>query len=410
MADRYAERRQALMRQLSDGPILVRGAAASGTNPDFFYLTGLMEPRGALLLCAEKMRVVRGRKSPGRDYVNGERWNQILFLPHSDALLAQWGEDAHATVESIDSENVGFDAVLGDGELPELLNQLLRQGAALHFSRSAPASVTAADDADDELVGRIQRRFPQLRLSDATGPIHAMRTVKDDDEVRAIERAVALTAAAVERVLECLSAEFREQEIEAEIARIYRASGATHAFDPIVGGGGNALKLHYRDNSAALAAGTLLLLDTGACLDGYRSDVTRTFPVDGRFNPRQAELYEIVLTAQQAAIERCRPGIRLGELHQVAFDSIAAAGYGEYFVHGTSHHLGLETHDVGDLAAPLAPGAVITVEPGIYLPDESIGIRIEDDVLLTDGEPRVLSSAIPKSIEAIESRLARRSS
>lgn len=410
MTDRYAERRRALMRQLSDGPILVRGAAASGTNPDFFYLTGLMEPRGALLLSAEKMRVARGRKSPGRDYVNGERWNQILFLPHSDALLAQWGEDADATVESIEVGSSGFDAVLGDGELSETLTQLMRRAATLHCSRSAPASLTAADDADDELFGRIQRRFPQVRLADAAAPIHAMRTVKDDDEVRAIERAVGLTATAMDRVLECLSADVREQELEAEIARVYRASGATYAFDPIVGGGANALKLHYRDNSAALAAGTLLLLDTGACLDGYRSDVTRTFPVDGRFSERQAEVYEVVLAAQQAAIESCRPGATLGQLHEVAFDSIHAAGYGDYFVHGTSHHLGLETHDVGDLATPLAPGAVITVEPGVYLPDESIGIRIEDDVLLTDGEPRVLSSAIPKSIKAIESRLARRAS
>jgi len=196
-----------------------------------------------------------------------------------------------------------------------------------------------------------------------------------------------------------------EHELEAEIVRVYRKHGGTHAFDPIIGCGPNALQLHYTANSGPIEAGRLTLIDTGASIDGYQADITRTIPVDGRFTERQREIYETVLAAQQAVIDRCKPGALVGELHAEAFEKIADAGYGQYFVHGTSHHLGLETHDVGDPERPLASGAVITVEPGIYIPEEEIGIRIEDDVLITADGHRVLSEAIPKSITAIEQRM-----
>ena len=128
--------------------------------------------------------------------------------------------------------------------------------------------------------------------------------------------------------------------------------------------------------------------------------------VDGRFDERQRQVYETVLRAQRAAIEMCRPGALIAELHAKAHEVIAAAGFGEFFIHGTSHHLGLETHDAGDIHRPLAEGAVITVEPGIYLPDEQIGVRIEDDVLITAAAPRILTEAIPVEAEDVERRMA----
>ena len=152
--------------------------------------------------------------------------------------------------------------------------------------------------------------------------------------------------------------------------------------------------------------GRILLVDTGARLHGYCSDLTRCFPVAGVFTPRQRAVYDAVLEAQQAAIAACRPGATLADVHESAWHSLARAGFGPGFVHGTSHHLGIETHDAGDVHAPLEPGCVITVEPGVYLPDESLGIRIEDDVLVTAAGARVLSAAIPSDPDEIERRAA----
>ncbi len=166
--------------------------------------------------------------------------------------------------------------------------------------------------------------------------------------------------------------------------------------------------MHYTRNNGPLNAGDLVLIDSGASLGGYGADATRTFPADGRFSPRQRELYTVVLAAQTAAIEAIRPGVLLGDLHAIAWESIDAAGYGAAFIHGIGHHLGIETHDAGDIHQPLRAAAVITVEPGIYLADEGIGIRIEDDVLVTADGSRELTAGIPKTIEAIEASMARR--
>jgi len=151
-----------------------------------------------------------------------------------------------------------------------------------------------------------------------------------------------------------------------------------------------------------------VLIDTGACLDGYNADITRTFPVDGKFTPRQREVYEVVLEALEAVNAAAGPGTNLGDLHARAYEHIDAAGFGKYFVHGTSHYLGLETHDVGDRFRPLLPGAVITVEPGIYIQEEGLGVRIEDDVLITPDGCEVLSRDIPKTVADIEQVLARK--
>jgi Xaa-Pro aminopeptidase len=167
----------------------------------------------------------------------------------------------------------------------------------------------------------------------------------------------------------------------------------------------NAVFPHYKANSARIEPGKLLLIDTGASLDGYCSDVTRTLPVDGQFDERQRKIYDTVLRAEREAIDMCRPGALIADIHAKAYDVIATAGFGEYFIHGTSHHLGLETHDAGDVHSPLTEGSVITVEPGIYIPDEEIGVRIEDDVLITGDGPRILTEGIPALAEDIERRM-----
>lgn len=406
MTARYAERRRRLMDDTRADLVIVRGSGADGPNPNLYYLTGIAETRAALVLAPDGMRFGTGARYPGRGYVHGRRVSQILFLPEVDPLAARWGEAGSATVASVSAEDAGVDLVLPIGELEATLGQSLRAARLVSCVRGHVPSLGGPEDPDSALVARIRSRFLGVEVEDGTPRVAAMRAAKDEDEIAAIRRAGEVTAEALADVMRFVRPGQREHEVEARIAATYRRRGATHAFDPIVGCGDNALKLHYGDNDGPVDAGALLLIDTGARLDGYCADVTRTLPVDGRFTPRQREVYDVCLAALEAATAACRPGALLGDLHAIAWDVIDAAGLADAFVHGLGHHLGLEVHDAGDVHAPLEAGAVITIEPGIYLTDESIGIRIEDDVLITDDGPRVLTEAIPRRAEDVERAMA----
>jgi Xaa-Pro aminopeptidase len=198
-----------------------------------------------------------------------------------------------------------------------------------------------------------------------------------------------------------------EYEVEAALEFEFRRNGAERpGFPSIVGSGPFSTILHYDKSERRMQAGDLVVVDVGAEYGGYSGDVTRTFPVSGRFSPRQREIYQIVLDAQKAAIAKIKPGVRINDVHEAAMNYIRSKGYEKYFIHGTSHHIGLEVHDVGDTFRPLEANMVITVEPGIYLPDEQIGIRIEDDVLVTADGSRVLS-IFPREINEIEALVKR---
>jgi len=397
----HSDRRRRLMEQLDDAPTLVRGAGADGVSANFVYLTGIEDPHATLLLAPGGARINTGREYPGPDYVHGRMARQILFLPAGNPMGARWGEEGAFNTGSVTAADAGVDAVLSMSALPGVLVQALSNAKTLHYVRGAAPSLSAPG-VDDSFVESLRRSFFQLQLSDATPRVRDMRCAKDADEVRGIEKSVAVVAEALEVALRHVKPGVHEYEIEAEIARVYRSHRGTHAFDPIIATGANALQLHYGDNSSLLAAGQLLLIDTGVSIDGYKADISRTVPVDGRFSERQRELYEVVWTAQRQTIAECKPGALLGDLHATAHRALDAAGQAQNFIHGLGHHIGLETHDVGDVHRPLEPGAVITVEPGIYLIDEKIGIRIEDDVLITDDGHRVISAAIPVAPDEIE--------
>jgi len=399
----YRERREQLIETHGDGLILVRGTTdGGGLNTNLFYLTGVEEPRAVLLLAREGLRIGSGARYPGPDYVRGRLVRQLLFLPGSDPLAQRWGEDSAATLESLSAEAAGVDAVLPLGDLEPLLERTLPLLPKLYLVRGSAPSLSGPPDADERFMARLREHFFGVELRDATPAVQEARRAKSESEVSGIERSIALTAEALKVVMRKMAPGGSEQELAAEITRVYGGEGATHAFDPIVAAGANALSLHYIKNNGRLEAGQLLLIDTGASLNGYKSDISRTYPVDGKFTPRQREVYETVLRSQQEAIAACKAGALLAEIHATAYRVIDEAGFAEWFIHGTSHHLGLETHDVGDVHRPLEPGAVITVEPGIYLADEGIGVRIEDDVLITAEGPRVLGPQIPSSVEAIE--------
>jgi len=264
--------------------------------------------------------------------------------------------------------------------------------------------------------------------------LHDMRLYKSRAEITAMKRAARIAATAHLRAMKFCQPGLREYEVEAEFLHEFRRNGTEPSYQPIVGGGENACILHYTENRDTLKDGDLLLIDAGCEFDGYASDITRTFPVNGRFSPAQRAIYDLVLQAQKAAIDLIRPGKHCKEAHEAAVriitrglvklgilkgkipSLIKSEAYKRFFMHGTGHWLGLDVHDVGDYKVGdewrvLEPGMVITVEPGIYIPAGSkgvakkwwgIGVRIEDDVLVTREGPMVLSDGAVKEPDDIE--------
>jgi Xaa-Pro aminopeptidase len=237
---------------------------------------------------------------------------------------------------------------------------------------------------------------------------------KSNSELELLRRAIAITIDGQKAAAGEIAADRFEYQVQAALEYQFRRHGATGpAFPSIVGSGVNSTVLHYDKNSRKMTTGDLVVVDVGAEFDEYAADLTRTFPVSGKFSPRQLEIYTIVLEAQEAALREIRPGVSIaksGPIHKAAYDFINTHGkdlkgqpLGQYFIHGTSHHLGLDVHDAEDEnTRPLEPGMVITVEPGVYIPEECLGVRIEDDVLVTETGYEFLSRDLPRHAEEIE--------
>jgi Xaa-Pro aminopeptidase len=406
MSDIYRQRRERLMKRFPEGILLVNASAGGCPSRNFSYLTGLNTAAGALLLAPGGVRACTGRRYPGPDYLRGRIVHQVLFLPPADPMLSRWGEDSAVTAGGMQPEDLGVDLILEIGAMDELLGTALDHGATLNYVRSSPAALSGEPDDDSLFLDRVRQRFFDVRLVNGTPAVEAMRRSKEPDEIEKTRKAIAVTGEALHRVYGMARAGMFEYELEAVITGHYRSEGGVHAFEPIVAAGRNACFLHYTENRGKIAEGDLVLIDTGVRLDGYNSDITRTFPVDGRFTSRQREIYDVVLDALEAATAMAAPGTDLGEIHACAWEVIHKAGFSRYFIHGTSHFIGLETHDVGDRYAPLSPGALFTIEPGIYIPEEGIGVRLEDEVLITDAGCEVLSRAVPRKAEEIEKILA----
>ena len=235
--------------------------------------------------------------------------------------------------------------------------------------------------------------------------------IKDPDELRRLRRAIAITGDGLRAAMELAEPGMYEYELEARLEYVFRRAGAERVgFPSIIGSGPNSTTLHYDRNRRQTRDGDLVVMDVGAEFGYQTADVTRTIPISGRFTPRQRALYDLVLGAQQAAIDSVRPGMDLLQLNRIARDYMrihsdtlcGAAPCDRYFTHGLSHWLGMDVHDVGSYSAVLAPGMVLTVEPGLYIPEEQLGIRIEDDVLVTAGGSEVLSAGIPRVAGQVE--------
>lgn len=430
----FARRRRQLMRMADEDAILILPAAPVRVrshdthypyrqDSDFWYLSGFPEPEAVLVL-------VPGRK-------HGE---SLLFCRERDPEREAW-DGPRAGPEGA-MEAFGMDDAYPSADLDEILPGLLegRTRVYYHFGRDV--------EFDLKLIGWVNRVRAQVRQG-AEPPheflelghlLHELRLFKSRDELRAMRRAADISAEAHLAAMRAARPGMYEYEVEASLQYVFRRHDAVPAYQPIVGAGANACVLHHIANDGPIRDGDLLLIDAGAEVQGYASDITRTFPVSGRYSGPQGALYQVVLDAQRAAMAQARPGkswiagheaaveviteglLRLGLLKGSLAGNLKSGAYKRFYMHKTGHWLGLDVHDLGDYRIDgeyreLEPGMVFTIEPGVYIPPGSkgvaakwqgIGIRIEDDVAITKDGHEVLTEGVPRDIDAIEALLAER--
>lgn len=422
----YAKRRAKLIEQMQAGVAVIPTAAERVRNRDahypyrfdsyFYYLSGFTEPGAALVL------------------MGGKKSRSILFCRDKDPEREVW--DGYRYGPEGARERFGFDESHSLTKLDELMPNLLADQPVLHYAMGTD------EKWDARIVGWLNSVRSQTRsgvtapaeIKDVRQILDEMRIIKGNHELALMRSAARISTGAHCRAMRATRPGKKEFEIEAELIHEFRRHGAqAPAYMPIVAGGANACVLHYVENSATLRDGDLLLIDAGCELDGYASDITRTFPVNGRFSGPQKDIYQMVLAAQAAAIAAVKPGNGWDQPHGAALKVLAqgmidlglckgsldkvleAEDYKRFYMHRTGHWLGLDVHDAGDYKRDgkwrrLKPGMVLTVEPGCYVRPAkdiaqkfwNIGVRIEDDVLVTAKGQEVLTSAAPKKIEDIE--------
>jgi len=431
--DEFARRRRQLMRLMGRDSIAVLPAAPVRhrnsdveypyrQDSDFHYLTGFGEPEAVAVLV------------PGRPHAE-----YILFVRERDPTRETW--DGRRAGPAGAARDYGADDAFPITDIDEILPGLLENRTRVLYTMGAYA------DFDQRVIGWVNGlrtqarngRHPPQEFAALDHVLHDMRLYKSRHELTLLRSSARIAARAHQRAMRFCRPGATEYQVMAELLHEFRRHNADTAYHPIVGGGRNSCILHYRENNQPLADGDLLLVDAGCELECYASDITRTFPVNGRFTPEQRAVYEVVLEANRAAIERVRPGNHWNEPHEAAVRVITqglvklgllagrvaalirSGAYRRFFMHRTGHWLGLDVHDVGDYKVGdewrvLEPGMVMTIEPGIYLPAgargvpkrfRNIGIRIEDDVVVTRREAEVLTARAPKDADQIEALMAR---
>lgn len=392
-ADVYRKRRKAVLDKLKTGSTLISNEGSYDSNRhgmDFYYLTGIDEPGSALLL-----------DPAGPD-------TEVLFLEGLNVEHGRWdGERAMLPSQRMEL-STGIAALRRMEQLPGALVRACRRGG-LNFVEEFTAAPVPKPKTMVAYAGADERTY-DCKVKDQNGLIARMREVKEADELKIMRTAVGYTAAGHARILETLKPGMREFELKNLIEDAFRKAGSRHlAYDSIVGSGPNGAVLHYPKDDRAMKEGEVVVVDAGAEAEYYATDVTRTYPVSGKFSPEQREIYDIVLKAQAAGIAAAKAGVTQRTLEKAVKKVIDEAGYHDAYIHGCCHFVGLEVHDSGDYDAPLPAGAVLTVEPGIYLPQRGFGVRIEDEILITPAGAEVLTQAIPKDPAEIERRMQSRS-
>jgi len=410
--ERLQARRQALIAKLKTGIAIIKGAEELSNDPpnsdypqatafrqdnDFFYLTGLETYDSWLIISAAdsahgEAHLFIPPRSPGR-----ERWSGARLGPGAE--VAEATGIPIANIHSADSVQLFLHRMLAPAG---------RSGPATFWFRHT------SRDRQPEFIRDLAFQGRNVVARDLLPALGALRVVKDAEEIRRLTRAVELSAAGHVAAMKFAKPGVYEYEIEATAEATFRRLGAERlGYPSIVGSGFNGTVLHYDANRRQTASGDLVVMDMGAEFGYYTADITRTIPVSGKFSERQRAIYELVLGAQQAALDAIRAGVTLGQLETAARKYLAdhsgalcgGGDCGRYFIHGLSHWIGMDVHDVGS-EVPLAPGMAFTVEPGIYIPEESLGVRIEDDILVTASGYELLSKAAPRTVADIENLMA----
>jgi Xaa-Pro aminopeptidase len=389
----YQQRRARVLAQLGDCVALIssQGEVNGITedyrqDADFYWLTGINEPDAHLMLQP---------KSPYRKIV--------LFLKARDPEAERWtGPREPVSPELL--KKYGVDRVLRGSPESAL------SGAGLHHecvAIIAPAGMGKAERNDDELALRLASRFG-LKVIYKRGLLADLRAAHGPEELERMERAIAITAEGHNVVARATVAGVSERDVQTQLEYAFFANGGTGlSYSSIVGSGPNGAVLHWDQNSRLLQNGDLVVVDAAAEYGRYASDVTRTYPVSGHFTSEQAHVYRAVYEAQEAIFAAIKPGASMADLQRAAEESLRRSGYLANFIHGFGHFVGLDVHDAGDYEKPIPLGAVFTVEPGVYLPEQGFGVRIEDEVLMTDHSYRLLTSSIPRKLEDVEAWIAR---
>jgi Xaa-Pro aminopeptidase len=413
----YHARREALAKKVGGVVVLFAGTENDGPNDlygfrqddNFFYLSGSREPGGALLIVSS---VDAKGDAPARAYT------EVLFLPPRNLIQEKW------TGPKLGAENpeapkiTGFDRVEDMGQLPDEVGRLVTGARPVLYTDVASQGESSASS---EPLGFLKRFNAYLTFQDVKPMLSSLRTTKDAGEVGLIRKAVDASVAAHFAAFKAVKPNVNEREISALMQYEWGKRGCERvAYAPIVGSGYYSTVLHYSDDDKVMKSGDVVVIDAAGEYSMYAADITRTLPINGHFTARQREIYEIVLGAQQAAMAAFQSGksnLRRGNsdsLYQVAFDYINTHGkdlhgepLGKYFIHGLGHYIGLNVHDPGDYTVPLGPGMAFTIEPGIYIPEENLGVRIEDDYYVDqDGKLIKLSGALPSGADEVEKLMA----
>lgn len=412
----YHARREALARKVGGMVVLFAPRESEGPNDlygfrqedNFYYLSGLSEPGVALLIAP----AVEGTSDkPAQAYT------EILFLPPRNLTQEKWTGPKLGPENPEASKVTGFDHVQDMAKLPEDVMKLSTGARPVVYTDVAAQDQSSASSQPLEFMKEVNSF---LSFHDVKPMIDSLRTYKDAGEIALIRKAVDASAAAHFAAFKTVKPNVSEREISALMQYEWGKRGCERpAYAPIVGSGYYSTVLHYSDDSNVMRSGDVVVIDAAGEYSMYASDITRTLPINGHFTARQREIYDIVLGAQQAAEAAFKPGRSTmkrddpDSLYKVAYDFINSHGkdlhgdkLGKYFIHGLGHPVGLNVHDATDPESRLGPGQVFTIEPGIYIPEESLGVRIEDDYYVNqDGSLIKLSAALPSKAEDVEKEM-----
>jgi Xaa-Pro aminopeptidase len=374
-------------------------------NSDLFWLSGIDQEESVLIIVN-----------------NNSAFEELLFLKETNEHIAIWEGAKLSKLEA--QKNSGIQKVYWLDELEHFLKDKIFEIDNVYLNKNIHArSSSEVQTRDDRFRNKIKNQFPNKKIKEIAPLMHKLRFIKSNLEVELMQHACNITEKGLRRILPIIKPGIMEYEIEAELMHEFLSNRSTgFAYQPIIGSGSDSCVLHYIENNKKCLDGDVLLMDFGAEYANYASDLTRTVPVNGVFSARQRNVYNAVHRVMKQATNMLRPGtdhkkmqqevvkIMEGELitlglfdrHDIKKQDPKNPLFKKYFMHGTSHSLGLDVHDVGDTSAPMAEGMVFTCEPGIYIRDEGIGIRLENDILITKGDPNDLMKNIPIEIDEIE--------